>query len=160
MMRWWQQLAMRERLFVGVGAVLAGAILLYAALAPLQSQVDAAQKRLARKQADLRWLEESAPQIIAAGPGAGAVPATSDNALVLIDRAARESGLGSALSAVEPSGKGQLQARLTSVAFDSMVAWLARLRQQHAISIAGLTVNPTTTPGVVNAQVQLQLAAR
>jgi type II secretory pathway component PulM len=159
MRRWWQQLATRERLFVGCGALLAVAILLYASLAPLYSRIDASQLRLARKQADLRWIEASAPQIIAAGPGAGAVPGTRENALVLVDRAARESGLGNALSAIEPSGKDQLQARLSSVAFDSMVAWLARLRQQHAIGIAGLTVSPTAAPGVVNAQVQLQLAA-
>lgn len=160
MMAWWRSREPREQLFLGLGGAVAALILLFALLAPLYARLSAAEQRLARKQDDLRWLQGSAPQVMAAGPGLAAGPATPENALVIVDRVARESGLGNSVSQVQPTGSGQLQASLKDAAFDNIVAWLARLRQQHGISIVGLSVSPSSTPGVVNASVQLKVAGR
>jgi general secretion pathway protein M len=160
LLEFWRAREPRERLILGLGGFAAAAILLFALLAPLFSRVSAAEARLQRKQEDLAWLEAAAPQVLAAGPGAAATPATADNALVIVDRVARESGLGSAVSKVEPAGAGQFQATLREAPFDNVIAWLARLRQQHGISVAGLSINPAAAPGLVNASVQFQIGAR
>jgi general secretion pathway protein M len=157
-MQWWNNLAARERWFVSLGGAAALLILLYAVLAPLNDRVSTARERLAQKNSDLRWIEANAAQLQAAGPG-NIQAATRENALVLIDRAARESGLGSALSSLEPAGDGAMRANLSAAPFDAMVAWLARLRQQHGVSVAGASVTANAAPGLVNATVQLRLVA-
>ncbi len=159
LLTWWRSRELREQRVLAIGALLAAAILIFALLAPLATRVNAAEQRLARKQDDLRWLESAAPQVMASGPGI-TTPVTADNALVIIDRIARETGLGNSVSQVSPAGKNQYQASLREAPFDNVVAWLARMRQQHGITTVGLSINPAAPPGTVNAAVQLQIAAR
>ncbi|MCS6947339.1 MAG: type II secretion system protein M [Steroidobacteraceae bacterium] len=160
MLRWWRGLASRERYVLAGGAAVAAAILLYALLAPLYDAVAAARERIALKQDDLRWLEAAAPQLLASGAPA-AERATRDNALVVVDRAARESGLGGHVQRVEPVGNGQLQATLSDAPFNATVAWLARLRQQHGVRVASISISAARSgPGLVNATVQLRLSDR
>jgi general secretion pathway protein M len=159
MIAWWHSREPRERMILALGAAAALAILLFALLGPWFGRLGKAEQRLLSKQEDLRWLEASAPQVMSAGPGI-AEPATPDNALVIVDRVARESGLANAVSQVQPTGKGQFQASLREAAFDNVVAWLARLRQQHGIAVVGISVSASSKPGVVNASVQLKVPAR
>ena len=159
MIAWWRSREPREQLFLAVGGLAAVAILLFALLGPLLGRLGKAEQRLLGKQEDLRWLEAAAPQVMSAGPGI-AERATPDNALVIVDRVARESGLANAVSQVAPTGQGQLQATLREAAFDNMVAWLARLRQQHGIAVVGINVSASSKPGVVNASVQLKVSPR
>ena len=72
-----------------------------------------------------------------------------------MDRSARESGLGSALSGSEPGGPGTLSVRLEKAPFDALIAWLARLAQQNGVAVDSATIEKAGAPGLVNAAIVL-----
>ena len=152
---WWQQREPRERLLLACGTAAALLILLFAALWSMYDRISAAEQRLARKTLDLQYISSVAPQLLAAGAASGN-PATRETVLVVIDSTARESGLGKVLGSVEPAGDGEFRAGLSGAPFDAVVAWLARLRQQHGVSISAASISPAGSTGLVNASLQLK----
>jgi general secretion pathway protein M len=144
-------LSPRERRLLLFGAIAAVAILIFGILIPLDRSVAHTQERLAKKRADLSWMQSVAPQI-------AVLPATSTNGeslLVIIDRSAREAGLGTALSGSEPGSGGNLSVRLEKAPFDVLIGWLARLAQQSGVTVDSAIIEKTGAPGLVNANIVL-----
>ena len=75
---------------------------------------------------------------------------------MLIDSSARESGLGKSLTSSQPTGEKGLRIRLEKVPFDAMVAWLARLSQQHGVRVESAEIETAGETGVVNAGLVLK----
>ena len=135
-----------------LGAIAAVAILIFGMLIPLDRSVSHAQQRLAKKRADLGWMQSVAPQI-AVLPPAGAP--NGESLLVIVDRSAREAGLASALSGSEPGGPGNLSVRMEKAPFDALIGWLARLAQQNGVTVDSAIIEKTGSPGLVNANIVL-----
>ena len=112
-------------------------------------------ERVERKRQDLKYIAAAAPELRRCRRAAGG-PDEPESLVVVIDRTARESGLGSALTGTQPSGNGALQVRLEKASFDSMVAWLARLSDQNAIRVESATID-AAGPGLVNAGLVLRV---
>jgi general secretion pathway protein M len=81
---------------------------------------------------------------------------SGESLLVIIDRSAREAGLGSALTGSDPGTGGSLAVRLQKAPFDTLIAWLARLAQQNGIVVESATIDGAGAPGLVNAAVVLR----
>jgi general secretion pathway protein M len=145
-------LAPRERRMLLFGALALAVILIFGMLIPLDRTVAHTQQRLAKKRADLSWMQTVAPQI-AVLPPAGT--ANGESLLVIVDRSARESGLASALSGSEPGGPGSLSVRLEKAPFDALVGWLARLGQQNGVTVESAIIEKAGSPGLVNASIVL-----
>ncbi|GAC1458573.1 MAG: hypothetical protein PVS2B3_10950 [Steroidobacteraceae bacterium] len=143
----------QQRLLVG-GAALAVVLFIVAVLVPLDHSVAGAQQRLAKKRADLSWMQGVAPELATAP----APPSDSgESLLVIIDRSARESGLAGTLTGSEPGTTGgTLAVRLQKAPFDTRVAWLARLAQQNGVVVESATIDGAGAPGLVNAAVVLR----
>jgi general secretion pathway protein M len=142
----------RERRMVMIGGALAAVLLIFGVLVPLDRSVSHAHARIGQKQADLAWMRGVAPELAAAGP----VQAVSqESLLVVVDRSAREAGLGSSLSGSEPSGAGGLRVRLEKAPFDTLVAWFARLSEQNGVRVDFASIDSAGQPGIVNAAVVL-----
>jgi type II secretory pathway component PulM len=151
---WYSNLAERERRFVLFGAIGAGVLVLAGLILPLNRNIVQARQRVAAKQVDLAFIQNAIPQLAAAGPmGAGA---TRDSLVVLVDSSARESGLGKSISSSQPTGDGGIRLRLDRAAFDGVVAWLARLTQQHGVRIESAEIEAAGEPGLVNAGLVLR----
>lgn len=146
----------RERRMVLFGGIAAVALIIFGVLLPLNSSVTKAQERVGKKQADLVWMQSVGPELAAAGPTV-ARPSSNESLLVVVDRAAREAGLGSSLTSSEPQGPGLLRVRLEKAPFDIMVGWLARLADQNGISVDTANIDNAGAPGVVTASLVLRL---
>jgi general secretion pathway protein M len=153
-MRTFDSLNERERRMVMIGGACIALLLVFGVILPLENGVAHARARVAAKMADLAWMRGVAPELAAAGPATNA-PTSQQSMLVVVDRAAREAGLGTALTSSEPSGAGGLQVRLEKAPFDAIVAWLARLSEQDGIRVDSATMDNAGQPGVVNAGVVL-----
>ena len=155
---WLDNLQERERRLVYGAAGLAVVALVYIVLVlPFQMASQRATQRLDRKQADLAWLRQVAPQVSSASGSAGAAN-TSESLVVLVDRTAREAGLGNSLRDQSPDQNKALRLRLEAVQFDAMIAWLASLQTQYGVSIEAAAIDGTG-PGLVNASLTLSRAA-
>ena len=154
MREWYVNLAERERRFVNLGAIVAVVLVILAIVLPLNRNISQARQRIATKQGDLAFIQEAIPQISGAGP-AGTI-ATGESLVVLIDSSARESGLGKALASSQPTGDKGLRIRLEHAPFDALVAWLARLSQQHGVRVESAEIEYAGEAGIVNAGLVLR----
>jgi len=145
-------LAPRERRMVFLGGGLALVLLVFGVLVPLDRSVAHAQQRLAKKHADLAWMQSVAPEIAASAPPPAA---TGESLLVIVDRSAREAGLANSLAGSEPGASGSLSVRLEKAPFDALIAWLARLAQQNGVAVDSATIERAGAPGQVNAAIVL-----
>jgi general secretion pathway protein M len=148
---WYAGLQPREQRVVTVGAIaLAFIVLIGAILLPLHSAVSNAVKGSEDKRADLEWMHANAAEIRAGGNQLAAD--TGEVPVVLVDRVAREAGLGAALRGTSPSPTG-VRVQLESANFDTLVAWLDSLDRRYGLSVESITVDRTAAPGLVNASI-------
>jgi general secretion pathway protein M len=154
---WIDGLSPRERTLVyGAGALLALALLYLVLVLPFQTSGKKLNARVQQKATDLAWMQAQAPAArqaagVAQGGGNG------ESLVVLVDRTARDAGLGSALRDQSPDGNSGLRVRLEGASFDTLVAWLASLQQQHGVSIEIANID-AAGPGLVNATLGLKQA--
>jgi general secretion pathway protein M len=154
MRAWYEGLSERDRRIVLTGAVVVVILLILGTVLPLNRSIAQAQKRVTSKQGDLAFIQNAAPQLAAAGPTGNF--ASGESLIVLVDNSARESGLGKALASSQPTGDRGLRVRFEGVAFDGMVAWLARLAQNHGVSVESAEIESAGEPGLVNAGLVLR----
>jgi general secretion pathway protein M len=155
MRAWFENLSERDRRVVTIGGALALVLAVLAIVLPLNTQISLARKRITTKQGDLAFIQSVAPQVAAAGPGAAGA-ANAESLVVLIDSSARESGLGKSLASSQPTGDKGLRIRLDKAPFDAVVAWLARLSQQHGVRIESAEIETAGEVGLVNAGLVLK----
>ncbi|MGC4111374.1 MAG: type II secretion system protein M [Nocardioides sp.] len=155
MKEWYDNLSERDRKIVTYGGIVVVILILLGIIMPLNRNIAMARERVAHKQADLQFIQDATPQIAAAGPAGNA--ADAESLVVLIDSSARESGLGKSLSSSQPTGDKGLRIRLDKVAFDALVAWLARLSQQHGVRVDSAEIETAGEAGLVNAGLVLKV---
>ena len=154
---WFFSLKPRERALVigGGGGLLLVAIYLFA-LAPFYSAVSSSAQRVETKKGDLAWMRSVGGEVMALSASApSAAGPTGESLVVLIDRSARECGLGAALTGQTPSGENGIRVRLEGAEFDKMVVCLGSLQQAHSVAIESATIDRTAKPGFVNASLVL-----
>lgn len=154
---WFFSLQPRERAVVAIGGALVLVVAIYLlGLAPFYSAVNARAERVARKDSDLAWMRSVGGEVMALNASASTAPAPSNESLVvLIDRASRECGLGSALTGQTPSGDNGIRVRLEQAEFDKLVVCLGSLQQAHSVTIESANIDRTAKPGFVNASLVL-----
>ena len=123
---WFDNLSERERNLVYAAGALVGVALVYLVLVlPFQTSGKRMAARVAQKTADLAWMQASAPQAMAAA-GAAQAAGGGDSLVVLVDRTAREAGLGNSLRDQSPDGSNGLRLRIEGASFgiDGLRAWI------------------------------------
>ena len=147
----------RERIIVIGGAILVLVTAVYVlGLAPLYAAVNAQAKRVEQKEGDLAWMRSVAGEVAMLSASAPSRPGPSNESLVvLIDRAARECGLGSSLTGQTPNGEHGIRVRLDGAEFDKLMVCLGTLQLVHAIDVESATIDRTGKPGLVNANLVL-----
>jgi general secretion pathway protein M len=154
---WFYSLKARERLLVAGGCVLVLLVAIWLlALGPFYAAVNSGAERVAKKEGDLAWMRSAAGELLTLNANAPAAATPSGESLVvLIDRAARECGLSSALTGQTPNGETGIRVRLESAEFDKLMVCLGNLLQAHAVEIESATIDRTAKPGLVNASLVL-----
>ena len=155
MREWFTNLAERDRRIVTIGAIAVPVILIAAVLLYLNRSIAESRTRVANKQADLAFIQEAAPQLAGASSMTGSA-VTPESLVVFIDSSARESGLGKSLTNSQPTGDKGLRIRLDRAPFDALVAWLARLSQQHGVRVESAEIEYAGEAGIVNAGLVLK----
>jgi type II secretory pathway component PulM len=157
---WYEKQAPRDQRILRYGALVVGAILLVWILLPLQRNLAQAREQLSQQQRDLDWMRQQQSALMAAGPAMpAAAPGNRESLAVVIDRSARESGLGKAYSSSQATGNGSMRVQFTSADFNLLLGLLHRLSTQQGLRIEDASITSTGNPGVVNATVQLRPGA-
>jgi general secretion pathway protein M len=151
LLQWYRSLSEREQRTILYGGILAVALLLIGGLWGLQSATSSAATRVASKRADLAWMQAVAPRL-------RSMPAArpDESLALLVDRTAKDAGLGGTLSGADPAGNGGLRVRLEGAPFDAVVIWLGRVQQERGLVVESASFDGTATEGLVNANLVLR----
>ena len=158
---WFYALKPRERIITVVGGALVVLAAIYTlGLAPFYSSINAQAERVARKQGDLAWIRSVAGELQVLGANQPPpVEASNESLVVLIDRTARECGLGESLTGQTPNGDSGIRVRLEGAAFDVLVTCIGNLERVHAVHIETAQFDRTAKPGLINASLVFNRAA-
>ena len=155
----WQALAARDRFVLGVGggllALMLGWAFVWYPLAQGQSSLAA---KLTAAEANLAFMQQAAAGLRAArASGAtGVFDRGGQSLLALVDRSAREAGLGAALRRVEPLQDVRVAASFEGANFDAFAGWLESLHQRYGVTVDELQVDRKPGVGLVDARVTLR----
>ena len=141
---WWAGRSSRERLMLGVlAALLAGVILVYGVIQPLQAARASALQ-------DIRTYETLTARIRAAGTLSSSQPQRrqgSPNDVIL------GSAPGFGFTPIVAPLPGGARATIADASYDSVLAWLADLSATSSLRITRVDIQKTATPGRVSATV-------
>ncbi|MDZ7802477.1 type II secretion system protein M [Thiohalophilus sp.] len=157
---WWQARNIRERWILAVGGTLAVIVFAYVGLwEPLVKQRAALEQELVELRETHAWMKQAAATIRARTDQSGTLAATDDRSLIgLVDRSARNAGMGEQLNRVQPQGDYGVQIWFERVAFDRLITWIDELEQSSGARVTALQVEATGASGLVDVRLNLEMA--
>lgn len=161
MKAWWYGRSSSERRTLTIGGVILAVMLGYFVIwKPIHDTTARMQQDLQRQQELLAWMQPAVAEIRAMG-GAAMTESTTAGSngqalFALADQSARQAGLGQVLTRVEPSGEGGARVVFEKISFDTLMQWLAELRNDHGIQATQVTVRRVELEGRVDAQILLE----
>lgn len=151
--RRWLRLSPRERIAVGLAAIVVLVAVLWAALwRPLSRDLDATERALLEARTGLAQAQARANDI-AALSRRGISPAISTpDAAVLRTLAAR--GLRESAQSID-ARDGAIRVTFTAIGLEALIAWLEQIGREERLFPAEMTLTRRVEPGRVRAEVTL-----
>ena len=152
----WRGLAARERMVLAFGIGAAMLLLLYGlAWAPLQRDLARLRTAVPEAQQQLAWMRAQAPRVRelrAASPSR--IP--GGGLLSFVEQSAQEHDIREHIRRVDPEGTDAVRLAVDEVGFNSLVQWLASLESRGGVRIETASLEPLSSPGLVNARLLLR----
>jgi general secretion pathway protein M len=153
MREWFEQLAPRERLVLGVGLlaalIIVGWNLVWTPLDRRSTELRAEVDELSRLVVDL----QRAADLRGVGGGI-TVGSGSSSVLALVDQTARPLGL--VFESTRLEGPDAIYVSFEAAPFDLLNSWLTVLETEHGLSVVSVSgIAATPTPGLVRGQILL-----
>ncbi len=152
MREWWQSLERRERLLVAIAGAFVVAAIIYAAIwEPLSGSITRLSARVNDQRALVAWLHDIGPRVQTLRAGTIAPENARDrerSLLSVIDRTSKQSGLGDAVTRIQPDGDTRVRVWLANADFDHLVRWLFELRRHYGVHSESALVNAEDQGGV------------
>jgi type II secretory pathway component PulM len=144
--QWYGTLQPREQLLVSRGAVVAAVLLAAGGWFQLSAAVTKAEAAVVRKQDDLAYIISHLGELQGAN---GISPDLSSPLAAVVDRTARDSGLGDSLKSSQPEGDSSLRVKFEGANFDALVLWVSTLHQEQGIQVQNATIDRASAGTVV-----------
>lgn len=155
MKAWWNGLQARERQLLLIGAGMLAALAYWMLLwQPLVAARERSRAAVTTLQQATTEASAQVSAILASRKLAAPRPVRS--LFALIDSSAREAGLMSAQTRIEPLGEDRVRVSMDGVSFDQLAAWLEGLDRTEGVDINEWSVDRALVSGVVNASMTLQ----
>jgi len=140
-----------RRLVIGGGIFLLVFVLYQLTWAPFANGVADMQTKVNKQQQDLLWMQQAAQEVRSLQGGSGGRrPVHTGSLLGLIEKTARQRGLGSSIRKVQPEGQNGVRMWLDKVSFDAVMTWLDELQLKQGVMLSSFSVERIAQPGRVN----------
>ena len=147
-----KQLAPREQLVLGIGTLLAIAIIGWSFVwSPLRNGADELDSEVAERSQQVVDLMRAAN--LDASSTAGSILEGTRSLIVLVDETARPLGLE--FTRTNLDGADAIRVSFADARFDRLIEWLISLQQAHGVTVVTASFSRTRSSGLVTGQVQL-----
>ncbi len=161
MKEWFNSLVPRERMLVLAAGAISMAVLFFLLVwEPLVTANDNLEQRVISAQELNNWMagiQQEATDLRSSGRR-NAIKGRNQSLLSLVDKTSRTSGLGEAVTRIQPEGEDQAQVTLEEAGFNEMLFWLSQLEQDYGIRATALTLTRGEKAGVVQVRMTLTRA--
>jgi general secretion pathway protein M len=155
MKSWWAGLQVRERRLLSIAAAMMIALLFWLlVLRPLAAAREQSHSAVETLRQTLGEISGQVDAILATKVLAAPRPVRS--LFALVDSSARQAGLMTAQTRVEPLSENEVRITLDAVDFNQLAAWLEGLDRDEGVDISEWSVDRALVPGVVNAAVTVK----
>lgn len=162
---WYKSLSQRDQKLVWVGGLLLLLLLLYLAVVqPLTASYDGLSSRIVREKSVLQRIARDAPVLkrLEAQTGGDVGVRThgpSGSLFSLVSESVQNSPIASSVRQLRRDGAGRVALSFNQVGFDALIRWLSSLVHRHGIVVVRASFNRGSSPGTVNANLDLRQAS-
>lgn len=154
---WYHSLEFRERIVLGAGMALIIASILYAMLwSPMHSRVKMLRSSIDAQEQQLEWMDVTARELkLLRQELKEILPIENgDNRSLLteMDIVARRTGVGRAVTRMEPTGSNTAKVQLINADFNALVQWLVEL-DAFGITVESIRFSSSQSGGRVDGSV-------
>jgi general secretion pathway protein M len=156
---WWEGLPARDRVMVGVGAVVIALLLGWAWLwYPLSQARSRIESQVRHQRDDLAWMRQATAELatLHTQGARGHADRQGKSLFALADVTARGAGLATALKRVEPTGPKSVRVSFETANFDALMTWVDGLTRDFGVQATDLSADRVEGIGLVNARVTLE----
>ncbi len=154
-MTWFQSISPRERILVSGGSMaLIMAVIYWGGIEPLNARAELAQNRINTERSLLTWVQKKADIIMTLrGGDSGGMQVANDPMNQMIPNSTSRFKIE--LIRMQPRGE-QMQVWIKPLTFDSLIKWLAYLRDKQGVHVQFLDLDKLDIEGMVEVN-RLQL---
>ena len=157
---WFESLESREKLFVGVGALIVVVTLIYGFIwTPLDKNHETTASSVNDWQQSLAELRPLKGLVQSGAQSSGSNTSASQQApIIVVDQTLRSRGLEQFRRRSQPTSSNGIRVEFENVAFDDLVLWLGDLSDQHSMHVqaGSLSTGSQSGPGRINATLTLE----
>lgn len=158
MKEWWNNLILREKQMVSLGALIIGAAFIYLVLwSPLDNHVSQLRSQILNNQELLAWMKKTDKriEILEKKPEHNASKPSSGSPLAIVQKQIKTSPLAKSLDQLHQAENNSVQLTFKKVNFDKLMTWIIALTKQQGLIVTQMTVTPSATAGIVATDVTL-----
>lgn len=161
MRNWFESLESRERLFVGIGALIVVVTLIYGFIwSPLDDNHETIATSVGDWQRSLEELRPLKGMTQSGAQSGNSAPVNRQAPIIIVDQTLRSRGLEQFRQRSQPTSSNGIRVEFENVAFDDLVLWLGDLSDQYSMHVqaGSLSKGSQSGPGRINATLTLERA--
>ncbi len=160
MKEWWQNLALREKQILALGALVVLLFVLYEIIwSPFTNKISSMRTEVQTNQKLLKWMQ-NADQLIQTLTKNSKTKSSqlTGSLLSLMQTEVNKSTLASHVTQLRQGENDSVQMNFQKVDFDALIIFLTDLANRYGLIVSQVTITPTHLPGEVMADVVVRSA--
>jgi general secretion pathway protein M len=157
MKEWWQNLALREKQIVALGALLLAIAFIYEfVFAELSDITGNLRAGVEKNQRLLAWMQTTDQRVQAAASNTQTqAPLKSASLLSALQDDLNQNPIAKSVTGLQQADSDSVELHFKQVGFDNMMKWLLTVCQEQQLTVTSLTVTPAANVGTVDAVLKL-----
>lgn len=158
---WWNNLSLREKRVVLIGAILVAVFILYAGIwMPYINYIDGMRDKINQNQKLLAWMQNADQELKKYNKQDNATKQATLNPVALlgiIQKQIDKSGLSSSLKQLKQASNETIEIHFEKVNFDKLMHLLIALSKEQTVTLDQLTTTAVGSDGLVNVDVLIRI---
>lgn len=151
----------RERNALVIGGIILGVLLIYTVLwAPFSNKVEKLEHTVQEQRALQLWINTASAEAqrlrATKSTHSTAQNIAGQSLLSVVDQAAKQDRLGSALKRIEPEGAAKVRVWIEQAPFDDVVLWMGNLQNTYGVRVTNVSIDRQGTSALVNARITVE----
>lgn len=157
----WNELTTRERKLLLIGGITITIGLFYISiLNPLLNTLPHLRQEIQKQKELIQWMQpivQRIQQLQTNGIALENINVNNQSLLVMLEQSIQTEQIDKYIKQLRQTTENQITIEFNTIPFDQLITWLEKIWSSYSIGVYQLTIIPDKTPGLVQAQIILQI---